>query len=125
MAKEKRELIEVRCPCCDATLQIDAQLKAVISHQERKRPAPIEDMAEAVQKLKGEEARRGEAFQKSFEQHKSHQQVLEFKAGLCASQYQIRSTQANRWLNIGINKDLNHYVDGKSGRVLKPGYCAG
>ena len=79
MAKEKRELIEVRCPCCEATLQIDAQLKAVISHQERKRPAPIEDMAEAVQKLKGEEARRGEAFQKSFEQHKSHQQVLERK----------------------------------------------
>ena len=36
-------------------------------------------LAPEVLKLKGEEARRGEAFQKSFEQHKSHQQVLERK----------------------------------------------
>jgi hypothetical protein len=79
MAKGKRELIEVRCPCCEATLQIDPQLKAVISHQEHKKPAPIEDIAAAVQKLKGEEARRSDVFQKSFDQHKSHHQVLERK----------------------------------------------
>jgi len=29
--------------------------------------------------LKGEEARRGEVFQKSFEQHKDHHKVLERK----------------------------------------------
>jgi hypothetical protein len=79
MAKDKRELIEVRCPCCEATLQIDPELKVVISHQEHQRPPAIEDISEAVQKLKGEESRRGEVFQKSFDQHKSHHKVLERK----------------------------------------------
>lgn len=79
MAKGKRVLIEVKCPCCEATLQIDPELKAVISHQEHQRPRTIEDMEAAVQKLKGEESRRSEVFQKSFEDHKSHHKVLERK----------------------------------------------
>lgn len=79
MAKGERDLIEVQCPCCDATLRIDPHLGAVISHKEAKKPAPIEDFAVAVQKLKGEEARRAEAFQKSFDEHKGHQKVLERK----------------------------------------------
>lgn len=79
MAKGKSELIEVRCPCCEATLKIDPQLKSVISHKEHEKPRSIEDMAAAVQKLKGEEARRAEAFDKSFEAHKSHHKVLERK----------------------------------------------
>jgi hypothetical protein len=79
MPKGKRELVEVRCPCCEATLQIDPELKAVISYEEHEKPRTIEDLSVAVQKLKGEEARRGEAFDKSFEAHKSHKQVLERK----------------------------------------------
>lgn len=79
MAKKKPELIEVRCPCCEATLRIDTQLGAVIAHEEHRKPAPIEDLHAAVQKLKGEEARRGEVFQKSMDEHKSHQQVLNRK----------------------------------------------
>src|SRR5208337_5476023 len=71
MAKGKRQLVEVRCPCCEATLQIDPELKAVISYEEHKKPPSIEDIGAAVQKLKGEEARRDEVFQKSFAQHKS------------------------------------------------------
>lgn len=72
-------MIEVKCPCCDATLQIDPELKVVISHQEAEKPHVVEDIAVAVQRLKGEEARRAEAFDKSFAEHKSHQQVLERK----------------------------------------------
>ena len=79
MPKARPVLIEVKCPCCDATLQIDPELKAVISHQEAEKPHVVEDMAAAVQRLKGEEARRAEVFDKSFAQHKSHQQVLERK----------------------------------------------
>ncbi len=79
MAKSKSGLIEVRCPCCEATLQIDPELKAVIRFEEHKKPPSIEDIGAAVQKLKGEEARRAEAFQKSFEQHKDHHKVLERK----------------------------------------------
>ena len=79
MEKGKGGLIEVRCPCCEATLQIDPELKAVISHEEHQKPRSIEDIGAAVQKLKGEEARRSEVFQKSFEDHKSHHKVLERK----------------------------------------------
>ena len=79
MAKRNPDLIEVKCPCCEATLQIYPQLGAVISHQEHVRPPSIQDMEEAVKKLRGEEARRSEVFDKSFEQHKSHHKVLERK----------------------------------------------
>ena len=79
MAKSKHELIEVQCPCCDATLQIDPALKAVINHKEAKRAAPVEDLASAVQRLKGEEARRADVFQKSFDEHKGHHKILERK----------------------------------------------
>ena len=79
MAKNKGKLIEVRCPCCEATLQVDPELSVVISHQEPEKPRAIEDIGAAVQKLKGEEARRGEVFQKSFDEHKSHHKVLERK----------------------------------------------
>ncbi|HEX5228547.1 MAG TPA: hypothetical protein VFW44_12585 [Bryobacteraceae bacterium] len=83
MAKSKeaksQRLIEIKCPCCEATLHIDPELKAVIRYEEHQKPPSIEDMAAAVQKLRGEEARRGEVFQKSFDQHKGHHAVLERK----------------------------------------------
>lgn len=75
MAKGKRQLVEVRCPCCEAKLQVDPDLKAVISYEEHQKPKAIEDIGAAVQKLRSEEARRGETFQKSVDQHKSHHQV--------------------------------------------------
>jgi hypothetical protein len=79
MAKGKRQFIEIDCPCCQAKLQVDPELKAVISYEEHQKPRTIEDITAAVQKLKGEEERRGETFQKSFDQHKSHHKVLERK----------------------------------------------
>jgi len=79
VAKSKEKLIEVRCPCCEATLQIDPELQVIISYKEHEKPRTLEDISAGVQKLKGEEARRAEAFQKSFDDHKSHQRVLERK----------------------------------------------
>ena len=79
MAKAKRELVGVKCPCCEAELQIDPQLQSVISFKEKEKPKKMEDLESAVQKLKGEEARRGEVFQKSVEEQRTHQKVLERK----------------------------------------------
>lgn len=79
MAKPNSELFEVKCPCCEAMLKIDPVTQAVISHKEKEKPRPIEDIAAAVQKLKGEAARREEAFQKSFAAEKSHAAVLSKK----------------------------------------------
>jgi hypothetical protein len=79
MAKRKQQLIEVKCPCCEAKLWIDPELGAVIRSEEHKRPPSIQDMAEAVQKLRADESRRDEVFAKSVEQHKAHQEVLSRK----------------------------------------------
>jgi len=72
-------LFEVDCPCCHATLKIDPETRAVISHKEKEKPKTVEDLAAAVQKLKGEAGRRDELFRKNFEAEKSHGKVLEKK----------------------------------------------
>jgi hypothetical protein len=72
-------MFDVRCPCCDATLRIDAETRAIIAHTIPAKPKPIEDLAAEVVKLKGEEARRDEVFQKQVETQKSHGRVLEKK----------------------------------------------
>ena len=72
-------LLEVRCPCCEAVLKIDAETRSVISHKVPEKPKPIEDLAAEVAKLKGAAGRREEVFQKSFEAEKMHGKVLEKK----------------------------------------------
>jgi hypothetical protein len=74
-----RELFEVQCPCCQSSLKVDPELRAVIAHEEPVKPPPIEDLAAAVAKLKGEPGRREEAFQKSFAAEKNQGQVLNRK----------------------------------------------
>ena len=71
---------EVTCPCCQATLKIDTELEAVIHHQPMAKPAaPMEDFAEAVQKLKGAAAKREDVFQKSLSDVKNRESLLNRK----------------------------------------------
>jgi hypothetical protein len=72
-------LIEVQCPCCEATLRIDVDTRAVITHQVKEKPAPVEDLSAAVRRIKEEEARRGDKFQKHVEDQRNHQAVLNRK----------------------------------------------
>jgi hypothetical protein len=72
-------LFEVRCPCCEAMLKIDAETRAVIAHHVQEKPKPISDLAAEVEKLKGASGRREELFQKSFAETKQHGKVLEKK----------------------------------------------
>jgi predicted nuclease with TOPRIM domain len=69
-------MFEVECPCCEATLKIDPETKAIISHREKEKPAVVEDLNAAVARLKGESARREEVFRKSLEEQKTHHEVL-------------------------------------------------
>ena len=69
-------MFEVECPVCQATLKVDLDTKAVISHREKEKPGPIEDLDAAVAKLRGEAARREELFRKSLEEQKTRQEVL-------------------------------------------------
>ncbi len=76
MGQIKTPLIEVECPCCRASLRIDPQTRAVISHKEAAKPRTVEDIDAAFNLFKGEAARREEAFQKSVEAHKKSKDVL-------------------------------------------------
>ncbi len=79
MAKKRSELITVTCPCCQAELQIDPLTQSVIKHKEHEKPRSIADIEAAVTRFKGEANRREDAFQKSVQEHKQHQAVLDRK----------------------------------------------
>ena len=79
MAKATKGMFEVICPCCEATLKIDPETRAVISHQEKVRPRTLESIEVGVTRVQGEAARREEIFQKSVADHKVHQEVLNRK----------------------------------------------
>lgn len=79
MAKRKVEMLEVTCPCCQAELHIDPETKAVIRYVEHKPPPSIADLEAAVERQKGEQSRREEAFRKSLQSHQEHGKVLDKK----------------------------------------------
>ena len=79
MANSSSPLFEIECPCCGASLKVDPDTKAVISHKLKEQPHIVEDISSAVQRLKGESARREQVFQKQMAEQKTHQQVLDRK----------------------------------------------
>ena len=76
MSKPSPALFEIECPCCQATLQVDPDTRAVITFQAKEKAPVIEDLNAAVAKLKGESARREQVFQKSMADQKTHHEVL-------------------------------------------------
>lgn len=76
--RQKRE-IETTCPCCGARLRIDASLGQVIFHEPSARRVPDRELANPVEFLEQEKARREDLFQKSAEDEKSKSQLLEKK----------------------------------------------
>lgn len=66
---------EVPCPCCSATLVIDANLKRVVRHEEPSRGDKPE-LSHAERILAEEAARRDALFAKSFESEKNRDDAL-------------------------------------------------
>ncbi|MFL6414893.1 MAG: hypothetical protein ACJ74Y_04385 [Bryobacteraceae bacterium] len=79
MPKSVGKVFEIKCPCCEAILQIDSASEMVINHREVEKKPLIEDLGIAVQQLKGEAARRDDVFEKSFASHRASEQVREKK----------------------------------------------
>ena len=73
------DLLEVQCPCCEAILRVYRGMGVVITHKMPENPLPIQDLAAEVARIKGEGARLEQAFQKSFDAHKSQSTVLNKK----------------------------------------------
>jgi ribosomal protein S12 methylthiotransferase accessory factor YcaO len=66
---------EVACPCCSATLVIDANLRRVVRHEEVSRGDKPE-LSQAERILADEAARRDALFAKSFESEKHRDDAL-------------------------------------------------
>ncbi len=74
MAKLKSEL-DVVCPCCQALLVVDVNLKRVIRHDEPERPDKSQ-LSNAQQILAEQAARREAIFQQSVDEQKTRGDAL-------------------------------------------------
>ena len=67
----------VICPCCEATLVVDAQTGAIISHQEKAKPlASFEEMAKEMENRK---KLREQVFSQELGSVKDRERLLEEK----------------------------------------------
>ncbi len=65
------------CPCCEATLVVDAQTGAIISHQEKAKPlASFEEMAKDLARQK---QTREQVFAQELSSQKDRERLLEEK----------------------------------------------
>ena len=65
------------CPCCEATLTIDAQTGAILSHQEKAKPmASFDEMLKGLDKQKQV---REQIFQQELGSQKDRERLLEEK----------------------------------------------
>jgi hypothetical protein len=70
---------ELFCPCCNARLKIDTELKAVIDHEAPKTPRKFASVDDALGALKGADDEREKKFAASVEAEKSKKDVLNRK----------------------------------------------
>jgi hypothetical protein len=70
---------ELVCPCCNARLKIDPELKAVIHFEAPKTPRKFSSVDDALGALKGEDVEREKKFAASIEAEKSKKDVLNKK----------------------------------------------
>jgi hypothetical protein len=71
------DVLEVECPCCGATIEVDAETGHVLAHRKPERPASPADLGEAVKRLRSQESTRDERFRKQVEAERAHGQSLE------------------------------------------------
>ena len=70
-------VFKIECPCCGATLEVDAETEAILSHQAPKpKEAPL-DLQKAVRQLKSEESSRDQRFREQVQAERQHGKVLD------------------------------------------------
>jgi hypothetical protein len=79
MAKKSTPPIEVKCPCCEATLTVDAELAVVLSHVAPPRVAPDVDFNDAARILADQAKKREDKFRDSWDAESKKEDVLNRK----------------------------------------------
>ena len=67
------------CPCCGATLTLDAELGRVIAHHAQAKPSKAPDLDRAAQLLEKEKDRREALFKQGAEDERLKSEILERK----------------------------------------------
>jgi hypothetical protein len=70
---------DLLCPCCNARLKIDPELKAVIDHEAPKTPRTFQSVDDAIGAMKTQDVEREKKFAASIEAEKSKKDVLNKK----------------------------------------------
>jgi hypothetical protein len=79
MAKSSPQPFEVACPCCSATLKVDPETKAVISHIAPIRPKTFNDFEEAAKAMREQDTRKESIFRQAIDAEKNKSSLLEKK----------------------------------------------
>jgi hypothetical protein len=79
MAKSSREPFEVACPCCSASLKVDPETRAVISHIAPIKPKTFNDFEEAARAMREQETRKESIFRQAVDAEKNKATLLEKK----------------------------------------------
>ena len=69
----------ITCPCCQGKLTIDAELKAVIAHQEAPRQRSTADLGAAFDQLRSRSAEREERFNQQMQAEAQKGKLLDRK----------------------------------------------
>ena len=76
-ARKAAEPIQITCPHCNAKLEVDVELAAVLSHEPP--PAPKHDFDEQLKAVSEAEQKRDEVFRQQMETQKERARLLERK----------------------------------------------
>jgi hypothetical protein len=81
MGQEKVVPFDVTCPCCQAVLTIDPEVRVVLAHRVPERKGPLSTLDKAMEVLRGADARREAAFRQAAEAERHKSDVLARKFG--------------------------------------------
>jgi hypothetical protein len=76
---KKSRVFEVACPDCSATLRIDSETGALISHSSAPRKRTFEDLATAAQAMREQDERKESIFRQSVDAERNKADLLEKK----------------------------------------------
>jgi hypothetical protein len=79
MSDAPREPFDVTCPCCQAKVRIDPEMRVVLSHEPPPEERTVKNLSEAVKGLKGEAAQRQAKFEESLKAERSKKDLLDRK----------------------------------------------
>lgn len=75
---ENKKTFDITCPCCHASLTVDAELGEVLAHQAPKQQL-VTDLAEAARALREKESHRDEQFENSVRKERDRSKLLSRK----------------------------------------------